>query len=120
MRRDARAYLSDIIDACRAIQAATAGADLTGYEDSRIIRSAVEREFIIVGEALSALSRDRPDLFEQVSRARRIVDFRNQLTHAYPTVDNALVWAIIQSDVERLLDECAKLLERSESARDEA
>ena len=54
MQRDSRAYLTDIIEACVAIDAALAGLDLTTYRSSRLIRSAVEREFIIVGEAMTA------------------------------------------------------------------
>ena len=86
MPRDARAYLADVIEACDAIANAVHGLDLAGYESSRLVRSSVEREFIIIGEAVSALSRVAPDVFASITRARRIVDFRNQLTHEYPTV----------------------------------
>lgn len=44
-----------------------------------------------------------------------IVDFRNQLTHEYPTVDDALVWAIIVKDVPVLSRECATQLPRSDA-----
>jgi len=57
-----------------------------------------------------ALSRVAPDVFVSIPRARRIVDFRNQLTHAYPTVDDALVWAIADRDVPVLRDECSALM----------
>ena len=112
MPRDVRAYLSDIVDACRAIEAAVSGLDLAGYAESRLIRSSVEREFIIIGEAIAALSHVSPPLFEAISNARRIVDFRNQLTHEYPTVDDALVWAIVTKDVALLRKESASLLGR--------
>ena len=45
--------------------------------------------------------------------ARRIVDFRNQLTHEYPMVDDALVWAIVEKDVRVLRRECSSLLENA-------
>jgi uncharacterized protein with HEPN domain len=112
MPRDVRAYLSDIVDACRAIEAAVSGLDLAGYAESRLIRSSVEREFIIIGEAIAALSHVSPPLFEAIPNARRIVDFRNQLTHEYPTVDDALVWAIVTKDVALLRKESASLLGR--------
>lgn len=112
MPRDVRAYLSDIVDACRAIETAVSGLDLAGYAESRLIRSSVEREFIIIGEAIAALSHVSPPLFEAISNARRIVDFRNQLTHEYPTVDDALVWAIVTKDVALLRKESASLLGR--------
>ena len=110
MPRDSRVYLSDIIDSCNAIISAVKGLDLAGYEANRLVRSSVEREFIIIGEAVAALVRVAPDVFNSITRARRIVDFRNQLTHEYPTVDDAIVWAIIEHDVPILRRECTSLI----------
>jgi uncharacterized protein with HEPN domain len=77
MPRDALAYLSDVIESCDAITVALLGLDLDEYKRKRLVRSSVEREFIIIGEAVSALSRVAPDAFA-ITRARRIVAFRNQ------------------------------------------
>lgn len=88
------------------------GLDLAGYQGNRLVRSSVEREFIIIGEAAEALARVAPKTFDAITRARRIVDFRNQLTHEYPTVDDALVWAIVTHDVPVLRRECAALIQR--------
>jgi uncharacterized protein with HEPN domain len=110
MPRDERAYLSDIIEACTAIESALSDRDLAAYRADRLVRFAVEREFIIVGEAVAALSRVSPHVFAQITHARRIVDFRNQLTHEYPTVDDALVWLVPEHDVPVLRNECAALL----------
>jgi uncharacterized protein with HEPN domain len=110
MPRDERAYLADIIESCDAIAVAVSGLGLEDYKANRLVRSSVEREFIIIGEAMAALFRVAPSAFGSITRARRIVDFRNQLTHAYPTVDNALVWAIIEHDVPLLRKESMKLM----------
>lgn len=110
MQRDERAYLNDIIEACAAIERALSGVDLATYRADRLVRSAVEREFIIVGEAVAALSRVSPQAFARITHARRIVDFRNQLTHEYPSVDDAVVWLIAEHDVSVLRGECAVLL----------
>ncbi len=110
MAHDARAYLSDIIESCDAITVAVRDLDLARYEGNRLVRSSVEREFIIIGEATAALARVAPKVFDAITRARRIVDFRNQLAHEYPTVDNALVWAIVEHDVPVLRRECAVLI----------
>ena len=115
MPRDVRAYLSDIVDACRAIEAAVSGLDFSGYAESRLVRSSVEREFIIIGEAVAALSHASPRIFDAISNARRIIDFRNQLTHEYPTVDDALVWAIVTRDIALLRKESASLLARPDT-----
>ena len=110
MQRDERAYLSDILEACDAIETAVSGLDLAAYRANRLVRSAVEREFIIIGEAVAVLSRVAPQLVARITKARRIVDFRNQLTHEYPSVDDAVVYFIAEHDVPVLRRECAALL----------
>ncbi|MBU2601355.1 MAG: DUF86 domain-containing protein [Actinobacteria bacterium] len=110
MQRDVRAYLNDIIEACEAIEAALTGLDLAGYRSNRLVRSSVEREFIIVGEAMAALGRLAPQVFAGITQSRRIVDFRNQLTHGYSIVDDAVVWLIAGHDVAVLREECVQLL----------
>ena len=112
MPRRASAYLADIIDACEAIASAIDALSLEAYENQRLVRSSVEREFIIAGEAMVALARHSPETFGTITNARRIVDFRNQLTHEYATVDDAIVWAVAQRDVPVLRDECLTLLAR--------
>lgn len=109
MRRDARAPLLDVIESCDAVTAAVSDLDLDGYLASRLVRSSVEREFIIIGEAMVVLSRIAPDVFAAITQARRIVDFRNQLTHAYSMIEDDLVWEIAAHDVAILRAECDAL-----------
>lgn len=118
MPRDERAYLVDVLESCDAILDAVAEMDLAAYENDRLVRSSVEREFLIIGEAINALARVAPSAFESISRGRRIVDFRNQLAHQYATVDNAIVWAIAENDVPVLRRECAEILNRISQAND--
>ncbi len=112
MPRDARAYLADIVEPDDAIGAAARGLDHAGYEGSRLVRSSAEREFIIIGEAVAALARIMPETFGANMRARRIVGLRNRLTHEYATVDDALVWAIVEREVPVIRRECAALIQR--------
>jgi uncharacterized protein with HEPN domain len=57
-----------------------------------------------------ALSRKAPDVFAAITGARRIIDFRNRLTHEYPTVDDELVWAFAKVDLRVLRNECKALM----------
>jgi uncharacterized protein with HEPN domain len=116
MQREPLAYLLDIVEACQAIASAIHGYDVNSYRENRLVRSSVEREFIIVGEAISALARSAPELFAEISQARRIVDFRNQLTHGYATVSDAVVWAIANREAPLLLLRCKELMARLEGA----
>ncbi len=97
MRRDPRAFLLDVMDAADAIVQDIAGISLDDDGSSRLIRSAVEREFIIIGEALTNLSRLDPALFSQIPTAPQIISFRNKITHEYIKVDNVLVWGVIEA-----------------------
>ena len=110
MQRDARAYLQDVAEACAAILSVLSGVESDEYLATRFLRSAVEREFTIIGEAVARLSRLDPMLFARLTNGRRIVDFRNQLAHDYAAVNHAVVWSIATSEVPVLRAECEAIL----------
>jgi len=112
MPRSAAAYLSDIVEACNAVEEVLRGVSLADYLDARAIRSAVEREFITIGEAVKVLSRVAPDVYEGISEARLIVGLRNVLTHDYAAVDDESVFGLANEELGVLRSECAALLER--------
>jgi uncharacterized protein with HEPN domain len=98
MQREALAYLRDVVEACDAIDSVLSGVEFDEYQTTRI------------GEAVAVLSRTEPLLFARITNGRRIVDFRNQLTHAYLHVDDRIVWLIARNDVPLLRAECEELL----------
>ena len=53
MRPDSPKYLEDIRDAAAFVLEATRDSDLARYLENRLLRQAVERNFEIIGEALS-------------------------------------------------------------------
>jgi uncharacterized protein with HEPN domain len=115
MPRSTEAYLADIIESCDAIETAISGIDTAAYFSNRLVRSAVEREFLIIGEAIVSLSRLEPELASQITHARLIVGFRNRLAHEYSVIDDEAVLRIAQRDVSVLRDECRTLLARAQS-----
>jgi uncharacterized protein with HEPN domain len=56
-----------------------------------MLRSAVERQFEIIGEALSQLAKIDPAVAARIPDLRRIVGFRNVLIHGYDRMDAASV-----------------------------
>lgn len=76
-----------------------------------MLRSAVERQFEIIDEALNQLSKVDGKLAAQVPDLARIVAFRNILIHGYATVDDALVWQVLTERLPRLADVLRQLLE---------
>ena len=111
MERDPRAFLWDVQQAVLAIQQFIHGMDATSYADSALVRSAVERQFEIIGEALNRLSKISPDLAQKVPNLREIIGFRNILIHGYASIDHARVWQIAVDLVPELKVVVAALLE---------
>lgn len=109
MPRSALSYLIDVVAACDAIAETLAGVDLKRYEAERTLRSAVEREFTIIGEAVNRQSRLHPEVAEQMTHAHVIVAFRNHLVHDYTAIIDAAVWAIGKNEAPLLRDECDAL-----------
>ena len=68
--------------------------DHAAYREGELTRSAVERQPIVIGEAVDALLRLEPLFAARICRARPIVGFRDQLRHDYAAVNHAVVWAI--------------------------
>ncbi|MGB5199663.1 MAG: HepT-like ribonuclease domain-containing protein [Sedimenticolaceae bacterium] len=110
MYDDAAKLIWDAQQALQRIQRFVARKDFAAYQSDELLRSAVERQFEILGEALNQLSRLDPNMAEKVPDLPRIVAFRNILIHGYASVDDRLVWGVVESRLEPLLDVVAALL----------
>ncbi|MEO1001752.1 MAG: HepT-like ribonuclease domain-containing protein [Cyanobacteria bacterium J06638_7] len=111
MARDLSAYFQDILEACNSIEDVMSGVSLEEYRSKRAVRSAVEREFIIIGEALRRVSALDETLLSSISNSRAIVDFRNLLAHDYGAVDDDAVFGLVYSDLIVLKAEVGELLD---------
>ncbi|AFY29484.1 HepT-like ribonuclease domain-containing protein [Cyanobium gracile] len=116
MARDVSAYLQDVLEACIAIEDVMSGVSVEEYRSKRAVRSAVEREFIIIGEALRRVSALDERLFRSISNSRAIVDFRNMLAHDYGAVDDDAVFGLVYSDLIVLKAEVGEFLHDSHDA----
>jgi uncharacterized protein with HEPN domain len=107
---DARAELFDIERACDLLSQFTGGKTLADYQADAMLRSAVERQFEIIGEALRRAVEQDPSLKDRITDIARIVAFRNRLIHGYATVSDQVVWGIVESNLPRLHREAKALL----------
>lgn len=110
MELESRKRLQDALDASDAIASFVAGVSFEQYRANRMLRSAVERQFEIVGEALRQLARTDPAASGRIPELARIVAFRNILVHGYASVDDRLVWGIIEGKLTPLRDAVRVLL----------
>lgn len=114
MQRDAKAYLWDIANGAESIRAFTSGKDLEACLDDDLLRAAVERKFGLIGEALAQLLRHFPNYRDKITLPGEIIAFRNQIVHGYATVQDDIVWEIVQVYLPRLHNEVTRLLEAPE------
>lgn len=108
-QRDIRLLLQDILDACDVIAGCVADFTLEQYSTDVIIRSAVERQFEIVGEAIKRVIEVEPGLTLRLPEAREVIDFRNFLAHGYHLIDHSEVWKIIRKDLGPLRSRIAEI-----------
>jgi uncharacterized protein with HEPN domain len=80
-----------------------------------MLRSAVERQLTIVGEALNRLKKIDPATVSSITNARQIIAFRNILVHGYNVVRDEVVWGILEADLPILSREVNTLLEQGEA-----
>ena len=114
MRRDPRKYLWDAREAAEAVRTFVSGRTLENYLADLMLRSAVERQLGIVGEALGQLARHAPEIAETIPDLSRVVAFRNLLVHGYAQIDDERVWAVVHENLPPLLSAIDR------SMRDEA
>lgn len=110
MHADARKLLWDARRAAERVARFTRGKTFDDYDADDLLRSGVERQLAIAGEALSQLRRFDPATADEISELPRIVGFRNVLVHGYASVDNRIVWGIIEVNPDGLLTSLDALL----------
>ena len=109
MERDPRAYLGTQAG-CQCDRPVLRRSRCRGYADNPLVRSAVERQFEIIGEALNQLSKVAPNIAHRIPHIRDIIGFRNVLIHGYAAIDDARVWHIAQTSLPGLRDAVSALL----------
>ena len=110
MLLESKKHLEDIRQAADLIRDFTNGKSYEQFESNALLRSGVERQFEIIGEAMNRLTRSDPDTAELISHRRRIIGFRNILSHGYDVVENTVVWDIVTQNIPPLLQEVTALL----------
>lgn len=110
MRPEVKKFLYDMQQASLSLTGFLEGKSLDDYLQSELLRSAVERKLMIIGEALNQILRIEPDIEKQIPDARQIIDFRNILVHGYYAIEHETVWGILQKDLPLLLENIQSLL----------
>lgn len=109
MTEKSKKYLSDVLMAIELIEEFTVDyKDFSLYDQDRKTQSAVERQLAIVGEALNQFKKLEPQIL--IENDKQIISFRNRLVHAYDSLDNSMIWVIINKHIYPLKIEIQKLM----------
>jgi uncharacterized protein with HEPN domain len=113
LRPESQKYLWDALNAAGQIADFVAGKDLAAYRSDNLLRSGVERQMEIIGEALARMARHDPETADLIPELGRIVAFRNILIHGYADVDDTVVWGVIEMKLSPLRETLRRLLEET-------
>jgi uncharacterized protein with HEPN domain len=104
------ALLYDIQQAAVLLDRFTAGKEFHEYAHDPLLRSGVERQVEIIGEALNQLAKIGPDEVARITDYRRIIALRNILAHGYARVDHRVIWNILEHNLPLLRREVDGLI----------
>lgn len=110
MQLKLKALLHDIQQAIDLIDRFSASRTFQHYADDPMVRSAIERQAVIIGEALNQITRLDPAIAIEISEHQRIISLRNILVHSYAKVDDRVIWSIVKDKLPRLRREVEALL----------
>jgi conserved hypothetical protein len=106
-----RKYLYDMLQAISEIEMAEErfGRQYDIFENDVIFRKFVERNIEILGEAMNRILKINSEI--EITSARKIVDTRNYVIHAYDSLKPDILWAIVINHIPRLKADIQRLIE---------
>lgn len=96
------ARLWDMLDAARVIMQFTQGRGFAEFLEDRMLRSAVERNLEIIGEAARSVAVEFRDRHPEIPW-RAIIALRNVLAHEYGELRYERIWTICAEQIAVLI-----------------
>ena len=101
MKNEIKKFLYDIKESIESIENYLGDKrDFKVYQNNKMLRRAVEREFEIIGEAMS-----------RIVKLDENINMRNRVIHGYDKIDDAIVWGtivrhlpILKKEIQNLTD----------------
>jgi uncharacterized protein with HEPN domain len=109
MDLEIKKYLFDIKESIDSIEKYLGDKrDFNVYFADKMLRRAVEREFEIIGEAMSRI--EKLDSTLNISSKKQIISMRNRVIHGYDKIDDEIIWGTIIRHLPTLKTEIQDLL----------
>ena len=107
--RHEKLYLTDIVEAARAIEKFITGGDFEEFERNEMMNSAVLQKLSVIGEAASKLPKEFTQRFPEIPWID-IIGFRNIAVHEYFAVRWDIVWVAASEEAPTLRNQIEKIL----------
>ncbi|MFH1908307.1 MAG: HepT-like ribonuclease domain-containing protein [Chloroflexota bacterium] len=107
--RPEKLYLTDIVEAARAIEKFIMGEDFNEFEQNEMMSSAVLQKLTVIGEAASKLPKEFTKRFPEILWVD-IIGFRNIAVHEYFAVRWDIVWVAATEEAPTLCEQIEQIL----------
>ena len=78
-----------------------------------MLKRAVERNLEIVGEAINRILKKDATFEIKITSAKAIIGLRNQVIHAYDSISDESIWAVLTNHLPKLKSEIEALIKSS-------
>lgn len=107
--RPEKLYLTDIVEAAKAISRFVMGENYYVFEQNEMMNSAVLQKLTVIGEAASRLSKEFTNRYPEIPWVD-IIAFRNIAVHEYFAIRWDIAWTAATEEVPVLKDQVEKIL----------
>lgn len=114
-KRDTILLLEDMLDSAQKIKRYTENIDFEEFISDDKSIDAVVRNFEIIGEAANRFDFDFRDNNPEIEW-NRIRGFRNRIVHDYFGIDYEIVWTIIETYLDELIDWLDTIIEKNKNS----
>jgi len=104
-----KGYIWDIVDACKDITAFTGSLRYEEFCENKLVRFAVERQLLVIGEAVKKLSEEFKESHNAIPW-KKIVGLRNILAHEYGELLTERIWLVTRESIPLLLKNLADIV----------
>jgi uncharacterized protein with HEPN domain len=109
-----RDLLSDIVRSIDEIHEFSNGLtveDFKLYLSNKMLRRAIERDLIIIGEAMHDIVKVDHTRVMRIKNSRRVIELRNDVVHSYDDLANEKIWQFIWTELPYLRKEVSHILD---------
>jgi uncharacterized protein with HEPN domain len=102
-QREVRVYLLDALAASEQIVSIRDEVGAKRLREDRIVRAAVERHLITIGEAFHKAAGLDDSIEDGIPHLRAIIGLRNRLVHGYFAIEWTRIVAVVEGDIDALV-----------------